>query len=273
MDSAGVRAIAEPCTPPGKSLSAVIELAKKHKIGVGAGLVEAAEEGALFNTYAVCFPDGTYKLHRKIQAFEHECISSGDAFTVFDTPWGIRMGVLICYDNNIIENCRVTALMGAQVVLSPHQTGGTHSRSPHGMKVIPMVKWVNRHTDPAAIEAEILGPSGKQWLMRWLPSRAHDNGYFCVFANGIGQDDNEVRTGNSMVLDCYGRIIKETWAAADDMVVADCDLTLLDKCSGHRWMRARRPELYGILTQKMGYEMDPRTARFSEESTATVGKK
>ena len=43
-------------------------------------------------------------------------------------------------------------------------------------------------------------------LMRWLPARAHDNGLFLVFANGIGVDDDEIRTGNSMILDPYGRV-------------------------------------------------------------------
>ena len=31
---------------------------------------------------------------------------------------------------------------------------------------------------PEAIEAEFRGPKGREWLMRWLPSRAHDNGLF-----------------------------------------------------------------------------------------------
>jgi predicted amidohydrolase len=43
--------------------------------------------------------------------------------------------------------------------------------------------------------------------MRWLPSRAHDNGMFLIFSNGIGPDDDEIRTGNAMILDPYGEII------------------------------------------------------------------
>jgi predicted amidohydrolase len=34
------------------------------------------------------------------------------------------VGVLICYDNNIVENARANALLGAEVLLAPHQTGG-----------------------------------------------------------------------------------------------------------------------------------------------------
>ena len=44
--------------------------------------------------------------------------------------------------------------------------------------------------------------------MRWLPARAHDNGMFIIFSNGVGRDEEEVRTGNAMVIDPYGRIVK-----------------------------------------------------------------
>ena len=54
--------------------------------------------------------------------------------------------------------------------------------------------------------------------MRWLPSRAHDNGLFLIFSNGVGVDDDEVRTGNAMILDPYGRILVETCEAGDAMV-------------------------------------------------------
>jgi hypothetical protein len=37
-------------------------------------------------------------------------MASGSAYTVFDIPQGCRVGVLICYDNNIGENVRITAL-------------------------------------------------------------------------------------------------------------------------------------------------------------------
>jgi predicted amidohydrolase len=98
--------------------------------------------------------------------------------------------------------------------------------------------------------------------MRWLPSRAHDNGMFLVFANGIGPDDDEIRTGNAMVLDPYGEVIAESRRAGDDMVVADLDASLLPTSSGRRWMRARRPELYGDLTVRTGQEQATRHVRF-----------
>ena len=129
---------------------------------------------------------------------------------MFDTPHGCRVGVLICYDNNIVENARATALLGAEILVAPHQTGGCNSVSPRGMKPIDPAVWARRHEDPAACEAELCGPKGRAWLMRWLPSRAHDNGMFLLFSNGIGPDDDEIRTGNAMVLDPHGDIIAES---------------------------------------------------------------
>ena len=100
--------------------------------------------------------------------------------------------------------------------------------------------------------------------MRWLPARAHDNGLFLVFSNGVGYDDGEVRTGNAMILDPYGEIMAETWQAANDMVVADLDASIQELSSGRRWLNARRPELYEPLTAPTGKEEDTRAVRFGK---------
>ena len=263
LSVAGVEALAEP-VETGPSVGLIRALAMKHQMLIGAGLIERAPDGRLYNAYVACMPDGSLHTHRKLHAFEHPAISSGEGFTVFDTPWGVKVGILICWDNNLVENVRATALLGADILLAPHQTGGTHSRSPHGMKPIPLELWAQRAERKAEITAAFKGPSGREWLMRWLPARAHDNGLFIMFSNGVGADDDEVRTGNAMILDPYGRIVRETWAAADAMVCAELDLSLIPMCTGRRWMSGRRPELYKILTERQGYERDAITVRFSE---------
>ncbi|RIJ43838.1 acyltransferase, partial [Maribellus luteus] len=105
--------------------------------------------------------------------------------------------------------------------------------------------------------------------MRWLPARAHDNGVFILFSNGVGEDDGEVRTGNAMILDPYGRVLAETDALDEALVIADLDLDLLPTATGRRWIRGRRPELYGLLTRRPGHELDPREARFSTAPVLT----
>ena len=127
--------------------------------------------------------------------------------------------------------------------------------------------WQERERGRAALQAEFQGDKGRGWLIRWLPARAHDNGMFLVFANGVGQDDDEVRTGNAMVIDCYGRIISESKATEDALVVADLDASLRERCTGVRWIKARRPELYQPLAVRTGREMETRAVRFEYDGT------
>jgi predicted amidohydrolase len=260
---AELSALAEP-VPAGPSATRLRDLARQHGITIGAGLVEAGGDGLFHNTYIMALPDGSWHRHRKLHAFEHPAIRSGSEYTVFDLPEGLRAGVLICYDCNIIENVRITALRGADLLIAPHQTGGVRSRNPHLMGLVDRDAWINRQSDPAGIEREVRGDKGRGWLMRWLPSRAHDNGLFLVFSNGIGIDDDEIRTGNAMILDPYGRILAETSAAGDAMVIADLDASLLHDATGRKWIRARRPDLYRPLTIPTGLECDVRKLKFDE---------
>jgi predicted amidohydrolase len=250
----------------GPSSQRLQALSETHGITIGAGLVEKDDDGTLYNTYVVAMPDGRAVRHRKIHCFISEHMASGNEYTVFETPHGCRVGVLTCYDNNLGENVRATALLGAEILLAPHQTGGCKTPDPRTMGVINRSLWNNRHADPKTIEGEFRGDKGRAWLLRWLPARAHDNGIFLVFSNGVGVDDDEIRTGNAMILDPYGNILAETWKADDAMVIADLDAELREYNTGRRWIRTRRPELYGTLTQVTGFEEDTRAVRFEDRS-------
>ena len=138
-------------------------------MAVGAGWIEAGGDGVFHNSYVVALPDGTLHRHRKMQAFEHTLIRSGSGVHRVRLARRISRGVLICYDCNLIENVRITALRGAEVLIAPHQTGAVRSRNPHLMGLIDRELWDNRHTDPEAIEREFRGDKGRGWLMRWLP--------------------------------------------------------------------------------------------------------
>lgn len=261
LSRAELDALAEPVFD-GPSSRFLRELSRRLRITIGAGLIEAGADGRLYNTWVVAMADGGVQRHRKLHAFVSPHVSSGSEFTVFDTPHACRVGVLTCYDNNICENVRLVALAGADVLLAPHQTGGCRSTNPNTMGLVDHSLWDNREHDPAAIEIELRGPKGRGWLMRWLPARAHDNGMFLVFSNGVGRDDDEIRTGNSMILDPYGRVLAETSRAGEDIVVADLQARLLDQSTGRRWITTRRPELYGPLAVPTGRERDTRDVRF-----------
>ena len=259
-----ILALSEP-VPAGPSTQKLLALSSQYGITIGAGLIEKADDGTLYNTYVVAMPNGSIACHRKLHCFISAHMASGDTYTVFDLPQGTRVGVLICYDNNIGENVRITALKGAEILLAPHQTGGCDTPSPRCMGRIDPQLWHNRALDPEAIEAEFKGPKGRDWLMHWLPARAHDNGIFLIYSNGVGIDDDEVRTGNAMILDPYGDILVETWKAEDAMVVADLQAHLLDMCTGQRWIKTRRPDLYELLTTPTGTEKDTRIIRFERK--------
>jgi len=256
--------LAEPI-PAGSSSQQILSLSKQTGINIGVGLIEIDEQGCLYNTFILAMPNGNITKHRKLHTFVSPHMSSGDQYTVVETPQGWRVGILICWDNNLVENVRMTALKGADVLLAPHQTGGCHSRSPNAMGRIDPQLWLNRHKDPQAIRTEMQGRKGRAWLMRWLPARAHDNGLFLIFSNGVGVDMDEVRTGNAMILNPYGETMVETDAIDNAMIIADLDPNELDMCTGRRWIRGRRPELYRELAQRQGYELDPYHARFNEK--------
>jgi predicted amidohydrolase len=257
-----VTSLSEP-VPEGPSTQKLLSLATENNISIGAGLIELSHSGELFNTFVVAMSNGQVVFHRKLHCFISKYMNSGKDFTIFTLPQGITAGILICYDNNIIENVRITALKGAEILLAPHQTGGCNSPSPRCMGKIDPELWHHRKRKMKEIESEFRGPKGREWLMHWLPSRAHDNGIFLIYSNGVGPDDDEVRTGNAMIIDPYGDILTETWKADDDMVIAELDMSVRDYCTGQRWILSRRPDLYKTLSEFTGKEKCTRKVRFT----------
>lgn len=264
MSKSDIHSLAE-FVPQGQTCQVLLEISAKYRISIGAGLIEKDETGKLYNSYVMAMPNGQLAKHRKLHTFVSKHMASGNEFTVFDTPHGCRVGILICWDNNLVENARITALKGAEILIAPHQTGGCNSRSPNAMGLIDTQLWYNREQNPEAIRLEMQGKKGREWLMRWLPARAHDNGMFLIFSNGVGVDMDEVRTGNAMILNPYGEIIAETDNVSDDMVIANLNAKDLHMCTGRRWIRGRRPALYQDLTIEQGNELSPFFARFSED--------
>ena len=237
--------------PDGPSTNRLIEISRAHGVPVLAGLVEV-DGDRLYNTYVAVTPDGFLAKHRKLHAFISKFISSGDSYTVFDIC-GCKAGILICYDNNLPENVRMTAMMGAEIVFMPHVTCGLQSVMPGRGKIDPQV-WHNRHRDPVRCRQEFLGPKGRGWLMRWLPARAYENGVYAVYTNPVGVDHDTIKNGNAMILDPFGEILIESNELEDDVVVAQCTADKIPVSSGYRYLRARRPKLYGKLVEPLPEE-------------------
>lgn len=227
--------------PEGETTQRLIQIARKHAITVMAGLVEA-EEDRFYNTYVCVDGSGVLARHRKIHPFISPHFSPGEAYTVFDLKdW--RCGILICYDNNVIENVRATALLGAEIIFAPHVTMCTPSSMP-GRGYVDDALWQNRKMDPVPLRMEFDGPKGRQWLMRWLPARAYDNGVYYVFTNPIGYDGDQLKNGNSLILDPYGDVLTEIKSFDDEICLALATGDKLALAGGHRYRKARKPALY-----------------------------
>lgn len=236
--------VAEPI-PDGPSIQTLISIARENKIIVLAGLFEKDEHDHLYKAYVCVDGNGLISKYRKLHPFINPHLLPGDQYVTFDL-FGWTCSILICYDNNIIENVRAVRLMGANVIFMPHVTMCTPSTRPGAGFVDPAL-WYNRENDPTSLRQEFDGLKGRAWLMKWLPARAYDNAVYTVFSNPIGMDDDQLKNGCSMILDPFGDILAECRKLGDDFVIATLAPEKLTDAGGHRYMQARRPELYGDI--------------------------
>ena len=209
LDKSALLAVAEP-VPNGSSIQRLIEIAREKSVVVMAGLLERDEEDNVYNTYVVVGPEGYINKYRKLHPFINQHVAPGNGYVVFDLL-GCRVGISICYDNNLPENVRINAMMGAEIVFMPHVTGCLPSTMP-GRGVVSREVWARRHADPVSLRQEFQGPKGREWLLKWLPARAWENGIYAVFSNPIGVDYNTVKPGLAMILDPDGEVLVESHA-------------------------------------------------------------
>jgi predicted amidohydrolase len=228
--------------PGGESTRELVSIARETQITLLAGLFEKDGEQNIYNAYVCVDEKGVLAKFRKLHPFINPYIKPGNEYTVFDLK-GWNCGILICYDNNIIENVRATTLLGAELIFMPHVTMGTPSPAP-GRGFIDPNLWKNREINPEALRREFDGPKGRSWLMKWLPARSHDNGIYCVFSNPIGMDDDQLKNGCSMIVDPFGDIIAECRNFEDSFVIGTCEKSNIVKSGGSRYTKARRPEIY-----------------------------
>lgn len=228
--------------PESQSIKVLTKIAVKNQIAVCAGLFEKDENDNIFKAYICVNETGIVAKYRKLHLFINPHISPGNAYCVFNL-YGWNFGILICYDNNIIENVRATKLLGADVLLMPHVTMCTPSPRP-GAGFIDNKLWYNREQESVELRKEFNGLKGREWLMKWLPARAFDNAMYCVFSNPIGMDDDQLKNGCSMIVDPFGNIAAECTALGSDIAIATITPESIQAAGGSRYLKARRPELY-----------------------------
>ncbi|SHI34043.1 Predicted amidohydrolase [Tangfeifania diversioriginum] len=239
--------LAEP-VPEGESIAELTRIAQKYDMAILAGLFEKDENDNIFKAYVCVDKNGLVANHHKLHPFINPHITPGNGYTVFNLM-GWKCGILICYDNNIVENVRATKLLGADIIFMPHVTMCTPSPRPGAGFCDPRL-WENRENDPTSLRLEFDGMKGREWLMKWLPARAYDNAIYAVFANPIGMDDDQLKNGCSMIIDPFGDVIAECRELGNEVVTTTITPWKLEKAGGSRYVKARRPDLYREILGK-----------------------
>lgn len=247
LSKAQMLELAEPI-PEGESIGGLVGISRRNNIVVLAGLFEKTRTNELYKAYVCVDGNGVRAKYRKIHPFINRHLKAGHDYVVFDIN-GWKCGILICYDNNVIENVRATTLLGANLIFMPHATMCTPSTRPGAGFVSPKL-WENREKDPTSLRNEFDGLKGRAWLMKWLPARAYDNGIYVVFTNAIGMDDDQLKNGNSMIIDPFGDIIAECRSFDSEIAIGNVVYAKLHESGGYRYTMARKPELYRDIIGK-----------------------
>jgi predicted amidohydrolase len=231
--------------PDGPSVKKLTDIAKEFNIVILAGLFEKDAEDKLYKAQVCVDKNGLVAKYRKLHPFINKHLTPGNEYVIFDL-FGWKCSILICYDNNVIENVRAVKLLGADIIFMPHVTMCTPSTRPGAGFVDPAL-WYNRQADPTTLRQEFDGLKGRAWLMKWLPARAYDNAIYAVFSNPIGMDADQLKNGCSMIIDPFGDIIAECRSFDNEIVMATLMPQKLTDAGGYRYIKARRPELYGDI--------------------------
>ncbi|MGQ0713919.1 MAG: carbon-nitrogen hydrolase [Gemmatimonadaceae bacterium] len=239
--------LAEPI--PGPTIERMQAVARELALVIVVPIFEKRAAGVYHNSAAVIDADGAVlgvyrKMHIPDDPLYHEkyYFTPGEIYQHGETPnvqTGFRvfrtryatLGVLICWDQWYPEAARITALMGAQILLYPTAIG-----------------WHPKERDEW----------GESQADAWRTiQRAHAiaNGVFVAAANRVGHEpepgtDGIDFFGHSFVCDPFGRLIAEA-GTQPTILVAECDPKLIEY-TRRNWpfLRDRRIDAYGPILQR-----------------------
>ena len=177
---------------PGPVTEPLQDAARRLGVHVVVGTYERGpERGVVYNAAALLGPDGAVLgVYRKTHPFCTEMVSKGgwvtpgDEVCVVETALG-RIGLIICFDGDYPELCRITAVRGAEVMARPSAL----------LRSADIWELTNR-------------------------ARAYDNHVYVVGANATGADPAGVLYfGNSMIVTPVAEVVAraathECWVSA-----------------------------------------------------------
>jgi N-carbamoylputrescine amidase len=241
--------LAEPI--PGPTVETMQRLAKELEVVIVVPIFEKRGPGVYHNSAAVVDADGSLLgvfrkmhipddplYHEKYyftpgEIYQHDEAKPPSGFRVFKTRYA-TIGVLICWDQWYPEAARITALMGAQILLYPTAIGW-HPKEKE--------EW-------GAAQADA-------WR---TAQRAHAiaNGVYVAAANRVGLEpepgtDGIEFFGHSFISDPFGRLVAEA-GTSPEILIAKCDPKEIEY-TRRNWpfLRDRRIDAYGpILNRYIG---------------------
>ncbi len=205
---------------PGPITDCLAERARSHSLVTVFNMYEVDETGRHFDSSPVVDADGSLLgVTRMVHITEYACFHEQEYYDpgdrgapVYETAAG-KIGVAICYDRHYPEYMRALGVAGAEVVVIPQ--AGAVDEWPEGL-----------------FEAEVR-------------TAAFQNGYFAALCNRVGEEERLTFAGESFVVDPEGQILARGQRLADDLLVADLDLTRCATSTARTlFWRDRRPELY-----------------------------
>ena len=230
--------LAEPV--PGPSTEALGRVAREEGVAVFAPIFERRAAGLYHNSSVLLDERGEIAgLYRKMHIpddpsfYEKFYFTPGDlGFRAFDTEVG-RVGTLICWDQWYPEGARLTALRGAQVLFYPTAIGWhPHEKAEHGSAQLSAWQTIQR-------------------------SHAIANGVFVAVVNRVGHEIPPEGGaglefwGASFVADPFGVVIAEASTGAEEILVAEVDLTRIENVR-RNWpfLRDRRIDAYDGIDRR-----------------------
>ena len=219
---------------PGPSTNALGRAAAAHGVAVIGSIFERRAAGVYHNTAVVIDADGTLRgLYRKMHIpddplyYEKYYFAPGDlGFRSFPAS-GVQVGALVCWDQWFPEAARLTALSGAQIIFYPTAIG-----------------WHEQE------KAEFGVAQHEAWELMQR-SHAIANGVFVAATNRVGCEAGLEFWGGSFVADPFGRIVARAGHDREEIVIARCDLGLID-ATRRNWpfLRDRRVDAYDGLLRR-----------------------
>jgi predicted amidohydrolase len=106
--------------PDGETTQTLINIARKKKLCIIAGLAEKARN-RIYNSAILVLPDGKISTYRKAHLFYREkfIFDKGNTKFVVYSFNNVKIGILICFDYIFPEASRSLALKGAQIICHP----------------------------------------------------------------------------------------------------------------------------------------------------------